>query len=287
MLSQWTNTIAVVACVSLATSAAESQDVPVMVSPQWLVAHMRDANLVVVTVGLTRERYDSSHIDGSRFLPYSAYTRRENGLTSEVAPLAALDSALESVGVSTTSRVVIDGPAIITHRLFLTLEINGFRGRVGVLNADLAAWRSAGGAVSSVEPTVQRGNLTLTPVADGIVDRAWVRAHLNDPAITFADGRMRAAYDRGHLPGAVSASFISFFPPTTTRGSSALGPVDSLRVKLAELGVSESKSLVTYCAIGEVASGLYFIARALGRPVRLYDGSWEDWTADASSPVEK
>ena len=138
MLSKWTNTIAVVACVSLATSAAESQDVPVMVSPQWLVAHMRDANLVAVTVGLTRERYDSSHIDGSRFLPYSAYTRRENGLTSEVAPLAALDSALESVGVSTTSRVVIDGPAIITHRLFLTLEINGFRGRVGVLNADLA-----------------------------------------------------------------------------------------------------------------------------------------------------
>ena len=258
-----------------------------MVPSEWLAAHIRDANLVVITVGLTRARYDSAHIDGSRFLPYSAYTRRENGLTSEVPPLAALDSALESVGVSTTSRVVIDGPAIITHRLFLALDINGFRGRVGILNGDLAAWRAGGGAVSSMEPTVQRGNLTLTPVADGIVDRAWVRAHLNDPAITFADARMRAAYDRGHIPGAVSAPLFSFVPPGTPRGTSALGSADSLRVKLAALGVSESKTLVTYCAIGETASGLYFVARALGRQVRLYDGSWDDWTADASSPVEK
>ena len=198
-----------------------------------------------------------------------------------------LDSALESVGVSTASRIVIDGPAIITHRLFLALDINGFRRRVGIVNGSVAEWRDAGGAVSSMEPTVRRGNLTLTPVADGIVDRAWVRAHLNDPAITFADGRLRAAYDRGHIPGAVSAAFISFFPPNTPRGTSALGSADSLRVKLAALGVNESKSLVTYCAIGETASGLYFIARALGRPVRLYDGSWEDWTADAASPIEK
>lgn len=287
MLSPRTIALVAVACGCLNPTVATSQDVPVMVSPQWLASHMRDANLVVITVGMTRASYDSSHIDGSPFLPYSAYTRRENGLTSEVPSVAALDSALEAVGVSTASRVVIDGPAIITHRLFLALDINGFRGRVGILNGDLAAWRSAGGGVSAAEPTVRRGNLTLAPITDGIVDRAWVRAHLDDPTITFADGRMRAAYDRGHIPGAVSATFFSFIPSTTPRGSSALGSADSLAAKLAESGVPASRALVTYCAIGETASGLYFIARALGRTVKLYDGSWEDWTADASSPVEK
>ena len=289
MLSLQAIPIAAVVAVAAAlqTRVATSQEVPVMVSPEWLATHVRDSYLVVVTVGQTRASYDSSHIAGSRFLPYDAYTRRQNGLTSEIAPLAALDSALESVGVSTTSRVVIDGPAIITHRLFLALDINGFRGRVGILNGDLAAWRSAGGGVSSTEPMVRRGDLTLSPVADAIVDRAWVRAHLNDTTITFADARMRAAYDRGHLPGAVNAEFIAFRPPNTPRGASALGSADSLRARLAEFGVNESRSLVTYCAIGEVASGLYFVARALGRSVKLYDGSWEDWTADPSSPIEK
>jgi thiosulfate/3-mercaptopyruvate sulfurtransferase len=287
MLSLKAVALAAVLGAGLKPSVAQTQDVPVIVSSQWLASHIRDSNIVVITAGLTRARYDSSHIEGSRFLPYSAYTRRENGLTSEVAPLAVLDSALESVGVSTTSRIVIDGPAIITHRLFLTLDINGFRGRVGILNGDRAAWRSAGGAVSSTAPSVQRGDLTLTPIADGIVDRAWVRAHLDDPAIAFADGRLRAAYDRGHIPGAVSATFFSFIPSTTPRGSSALGSADSLEAKLVEYGVPASRALVTYCAIGETASGLYFIARALGRTVRLYDGSWEDWTADVASPIEK
>jgi thiosulfate/3-mercaptopyruvate sulfurtransferase len=282
--------IAVVAALSaaiLTPSVSNSQDVPVMVPAQWLADHVREPNLVVITVGQTRARYDSAHIDGSRFLPYSAYTRRENGLTSEIAPPAALDSALESVGVSTGSRIVIDGPAIITHRLFLTLDVNGFRGRVGILNADLDAWRRLGGAVASTEPVVQRGNLTLAPVTDAVVDRAWVRSHLNDAAIAFADGRMKAAYDRGHIPGAVSATFFNFIAPDAPRGASTLPPADSLRARLAAYGVSESRSIVAYCAIGETASGLYFIARALGRPVRLYDGSWEDWTADTTSPVEK
>src|SRR5690349_17290399 len=125
MLSLRTIAAAALVGVASSSSVAKSQDVPVMVSPQWLAAHTRDQNLLVITVGMTRASYDSSHIAGSPFLPYSAYTRRENGLTSELPPLAVLDSALESVGVSTSSRIVIDGPAIITHRLFLALDING------------------------------------------------------------------------------------------------------------------------------------------------------------------
>ena len=279
--------IATLGAAVLNATPGRCQDVPVMVSPQWLAAHVRDANLVVITVGQTRASYDSVHIDGSRFLPYSAYTRNENGLTSEIAPLASLDSALEAVGISTASRVVINGPAIITHRLFLTLDVNGFRGRVGILNAGLDAWRGVGGTVSSKEPTVQRGNLTLSPLADVLVDRAWIRSRVADPTIAFADGRMKASYDRGHIPGAVSATFFTFIDPTTPRGVSTLPSADSLRAKLAAYGVSESRSIVAYCAIGETASGLYFIARALGRPVRLYDGSWEDWTADSTSAIEK
>jgi thiosulfate/3-mercaptopyruvate sulfurtransferase len=44
---------------------------------------------------------------------------------------------------------------------------------------------------------------------------------------------------------------------------------------------------VSYCHIGQQASLVYFAARVLGHPARLYDGSFEEWTADPSLPVER
>ena len=75
MLSHMTAVLAAIVAVFIDAGVAKSQDVPVMVSQQWLAARIRDPNLVVITVGLTRAAYDSSHIDGSPFLPYSADAR--------------------------------------------------------------------------------------------------------------------------------------------------------------------------------------------------------------------
>lgn len=37
-------------------------------------------------------------------------------------------------------------------------------------------------------------------------------------------------------------------------------------------------TVVTYCFVAYRASTTYMIARALGYPVKLYDGSHEDWS---------
>jgi thiosulfate/3-mercaptopyruvate sulfurtransferase len=36
---------------------------------------------------------------------------------------------------------------------------------------------------------------------------------------------------------------------------------------------------VTYCLVGYRASATYFVARLLGHAVKLYDGSYQDWSA--------
>ena len=36
-------------------------------------------------------------------------------------------------------------------------------------------------------------------------------------------------------------------------------------------------TVVAYCYIGYRASGTYFISRLLGYPVKLYDGSYDEW----------
>jgi len=37
-------------------------------------------------------------------------------------------------------------------------------------------------------------------------------------------------------------------------------------------------TVVAYCWVGYRASVTYMIARALGYPTKLYDGSYEDWS---------
>jgi thiosulfate/3-mercaptopyruvate sulfurtransferase len=44
--------------------------------------------------------------------------------------------------------------------------------------------------------------------------------------------------------------------------------------------------VVAYCHIGQQATVVYFVARYLGYDARLYDGSWEDWSAHTELPAE-
>jgi thiosulfate/3-mercaptopyruvate sulfurtransferase len=42
--------------------------------------------------------------------------------------------------------------------------------------------------------------------------------------------------------------------------------------------VTPGDTVITYCYIGLRASGSYFISRLLGYPVKLYDGSYDEWS---------
>jgi thiosulfate/3-mercaptopyruvate sulfurtransferase len=52
-------------------------------------------------------------------------------------------------------------------------------------------------------------------------------------------------------------------------------------------GVTPDRQIITYCGRGYAASCGLLALRSLGyRNVRLYDGSWTEWSADKSLPVE-
>jgi len=55
-----------------------------------------------------------------------------------------------------------------------------------------------------------------------------------------------------------------------------------------DAGVEPSQEVVAYCQAGTRASMIYLALRLLGYPrVRLYDGSWAEWSANSDLPIEK
>src|SRR6185437_6008175 len=57
---------------------------------------------------------------------------------------------------------------------------------------------------------------------------------------------------------------------------------DQARARFTAAGVPLDKPVVVYCHIGQTASVDYVQLRRLGVPVRLYDGSFEDWSRTAT-----
>jgi thiosulfate/3-mercaptopyruvate sulfurtransferase len=89
----------------------------------------------------------------------------------------------------------------------------------------------------------------------------------------------------GHIPGAVNIEWTRAITPGEIK--TFLTPAQLEQI-FSSSHVSSDRQVVSYCQSGIRAAEIYFALRLLGyERVRLYDGSWEDWSADSSLAVEK
>jgi rhodanese-related sulfurtransferase len=58
-----------------------------------------------------------------------------------------------------------------------------------------------------------------------------------------------------------------------------------LRRRYRRLGAAPGKTIVVYCQVGVQASKTYFTLKHLGYDVRLYDGSFAQWSRAKDAPV--
>lgn len=257
---------------------------------------LNDPDLVLLHVGDSAE-YRVAHLPGARLADVRTLSAPRGGpddLVLEMPEPAALEAALEALGVSDGSNIVIYmGNDWITPltRLVYMLDWAGLGARTRVLDGGLPAWQAEGGAVSAEPVSAGTGRITRLDVRrDLVVDRAWVTTNARADGSALVDARARAVYDgvqpdrgrNGHIPGAASVPWVELYDGTTGRLKSAA----ELRAIFEEAGVRPGDTVVGYCHIGQYATAMLFAARSLGHEVRLYDGSFQDWASDPASPVE-
>ena len=104
--------------------AATAPKPGLLVSAKWLAANQHDTRVVVLHIARDQADYDKGHISGARFIPApKLWTSAGPGV--ELPSVAYLDSLFESVGISSTSRIILYGEAWTTPRAFLALDYLG------------------------------------------------------------------------------------------------------------------------------------------------------------------
>ncbi|GHN00093.1 sulfurtransferase [Cytophagales bacterium WSM2-2] len=270
--------------------ASIAQDVPVLVSPQWLHDHLSDAKLVIVQVNFLKLDYDVEHLKGARYL--------WPGSLAPDSPLGAMNlpdenkakEVIEALGISNDSHVVlchVRNEISPTARMFLTLENLGLKGRVSFLNGGVDAWKKAGYEVTKETPEVKKGKFKVN-IGSLIVDKDYVLKNLNSNDVMIVDARMKRFYDGettgnprdGHITGAKNIPYTEMTDATNTFKAD-----DQLQSYFSAV-TDKKKPMVVYCFIGQTASVVYMAGRILGYPMQLYDGSLQEWSRIKELPME-
>jgi thiosulfate/3-mercaptopyruvate sulfurtransferase len=264
---------------------AQHPDPSLVVTTDWLAQHLTDPSVIVLDVDHDHADYARAHIPGAKYVDYTGITRDVDGRVFEMLDADSLSRMLGNLGITSNTHVIVTAPMLpMATRMLAALEYGGVE-HVSLLDGGAAKWTAEHRPLTDAAPVIRAVEVHVAPRSRMIARADWVRAQLNKPGISFIDTRTDPEYNgsgerhgtmsRGHLPGARQLEWEQL---TTGGDELQLKSLADLQKLYAER-VHPGDTVVTYCAIGYRASATYFVARYLGYPAKLYDGSYQEWSA--------
>jgi thiosulfate/3-mercaptopyruvate sulfurtransferase len=264
-----------------------------IVTAEWLSNHLNDKDIIILQVSMLRGEYLKEHIEGSRFLWTGWLSGSTPDASIEALPVTEIKTNLQKLGVSNKSKIIISfagANVIAACRAYLMLDYIGLGNQTYILNGGLEAWKTAGYKVTAEIKPYKKSRFSPKVKKEVFVNAEWILKNHADPNTLIIDARAASVYEgkgtvprAGHIPDAKNLPFTNLYDEKTYK----FHDDDKLSGLFNKLEASADKHLAVYCAIGNSASTLYFIAKQLGYNVSLYDGSMEEWGNRIDFPLEK
>jgi thiosulfate/3-mercaptopyruvate sulfurtransferase len=173
--------------------------------------------------------------------------------------------------------------------------------KAAVLHGGFDAWLAEGLASSTEVPNPQPAAFPVDPQAAALLlTKDDMLAALNDPSVALLDVRdvdewiadSSSPYGKdfcprkGRIPGAKWVEWYRLMKPSPT------GPViksaPEVLAELATVGITRDTPVYLYCFKGARASNSFLALKQAGvRDVRIYFGSWNEWSRNPALPIEE
>ena len=265
-----------------------------MIAPVVDLAWVKHENVVLADVrsyldGRSgRAAYDAGHPPGAVFVDLDEHLSQHADPSRGRHPLPEPEDfarAMAALGIGDDDVVVAydDAGGVMAARLVWMLRATGHD--AALLDGGLQAWDGPLEMQSTPRPAAE------------FTARPWPAERLAsiddaaDAANVVIDARQRERYlgasdtldpRFGHIPGARSLPCRE-----NLDADGRFLPVEQLRAKLADVGITGSEPVVSYCGSGVTAChNLLAIEHAGLGEGRLFPGSWSQWSRDPSRPIE-
>jgi thiosulfate/3-mercaptopyruvate sulfurtransferase len=274
---------------------------PTLISPAELQALMASEKTVVIDTR-DADTYAAGHVPGAvnmrEIFTYLATSTAE-GLQALKATFA---QAFGAAGLSGTQTAVFYEDALNSGygqscRGYYLLTWLGYP-KVRVMNGGYSAWTAAGLPTSTVAAAPSAATFPNLPTTDVMLTKDQVMAALGSDVVLLDvrdidewTGESSSPYGKdfaprkGRLPGAKWIEWYRFMKP------SAQGPqiksALEVQAECATAGIGTDNTIYLYCFKGARASNTFLALKQAGfHDVRMYFGSWNEWSRDDSLPIE-